>query len=78
MQPALVLAALALATIVMSSQMELGSAGREKARHLGQSANSLLQAALNDGSTDPTLAQAFLVSASAESLDDLTKTSSRC
>lgn len=71
MQPALVIAALALATIMMSSQMELGSAGRDKARNLGQYANSLLQAALNDGSTDPTLAQAFLVSILADLLIDL-------
>ncbi|KAF9653892.1 hypothetical protein BDM02DRAFT_3086609 [Thelephora ganbajun] len=61
MQPALVIAALALATIMMSSHMELGSAGRERARNLGEYANSLLQAALNDSSTDPALAQAFLV-----------------
>lgn len=62
MQPALVIAALALATIMMSSHMELGSAGRERARSLGEYANNLVQAALNGGSTDPTLAQAFLVS----------------
>ena len=61
MEPALVIAALALATIVMSSNMELGSAGRERARSLGEHANGLFQAALNDGSTDPALAQAFLV-----------------
>ena len=64
MQPALVIAALALATIMMSSHMELGSAGRERARNLGEYANSLVQAALSDGSTDPALAQAFLVSIS--------------
>ena len=62
MQPALVIATLALATIMMSSNMEMGSAGRERARNLGEYANSLLQAALNDGSTDPALAQAVLVS----------------
>lgn len=62
MQPALVIAALALATITMSSHMDLGSAGRERARSLGEYANGLFQAALNDGSTDPALAQAFLVS----------------
>jgi len=62
MQPPLVIALLALATIMMSSNMELGSAGRERARNLGEYANGLLQAALNDGSSDPTLAQAFLVS----------------
>ena len=55
------IAALALATIVMSSNMELGSAGRERARSLGEYANGLVQAAFNDGSTDPGLAQAFLV-----------------
>jgi len=62
MQPALVIAALALATIMMSSNMELGSVGRERAKNLGEYANGLLQAAFNDGSTDPALAQAFLVS----------------
>jgi len=62
MRPALVIAALALATIMMSSHMELGSAGREKARSLGEYANGLVQAELNGGSTDPVLAQAFLVS----------------
>jgi len=62
MQPALVIGALALATIMMSSHMELGPAGRERAKSLGEYANGLLHAALNDGSTDPTLAQAFLVS----------------
>jgi len=61
MQPALVIAALALATIMMSSQMELGSPGRERARNLVQRANGFLQGAVNDGSTDPTLAQAVLV-----------------
>ena len=55
------IAALALATIVMSSNMELGSAGRERARSLGEYANGLVQGALNDRSTDPALAQAFLV-----------------
>jgi uncharacterized protein YdbL (DUF1318 family) len=68
MQPALVIAALALATIMMSSQMELGSAGRDRAKNMGEYANGLLQAALNDGSTDPTLAQASLVSISTDSL----------
>lgn len=61
MQPALVIAALALATIMMSSQMELGSAGRERARNLVQRANGFLHGAVNDGSTDPALAQAVLV-----------------
>lgn len=61
MQPALVIAALALATIMMSSQMELGSAGRERARNLVQRANEFLHGAVNDGSTDPALAQAVLV-----------------
>ena len=71
MQPALVIAALALATIMVSSQLELGTAGRERAKTLGQYANGLLHAALNDGSTDPALAQASLVSVLAESLIDL-------
>ena len=61
MQPPLVIAALALATIMMSSHMELGSTGRERAKNLGEYANGLLRAALNDGSTDPALAKAFLV-----------------
>ena len=68
MQPALVIAALALATIMMSSQMELGFAGRERARNLGECANGLLQTALNDGSTDPAIAQASLVSIPSDSL----------
>ena len=62
MQPPLVIATLALATIMMSSQMELGLTGRERAKTLGECANGLIQAALNDGSTDPTLTQAVLVS----------------
>ena len=64
MQPPLVIALLALATIMMSSNMELGSAGRERAKNLGEYAYGLLQATLNDGSPDPTLAQALLVSTS--------------
>jgi hypothetical protein len=61
MQPSLVIASLALATMIQSSELELGPSGRERARRLGDLANAELQAALNTGAIDHTLAEAALV-----------------
>jgi hypothetical protein len=61
MQPSLVIAALALATMIKSSDLELGAVGRDRARGLGDLANGELQAALTTGAIDHTLAEAALV-----------------
>lgn len=61
MQPSLVIATLALATMIKSSELELGAAGRERARDLGDLANAELQASLTTGAIDHTLAEAALV-----------------
>ena len=61
MQPSLVLSALALATLLQSSELELGSAGRERALHLRDIAQAHLESSWNASSVDPSLAQAALV-----------------
>jgi hypothetical protein len=62
MQPSLVFAGLALATLMKSSEMELGSAGRERAVWLRDKAQAWLEASLNSQWIDMTLAKAALVS----------------
>jgi len=63
MQPSLVFAGLALATLMKSSEMELGSAGRERAIWLRDKAQGWLEASWNSQWIDMTLAKAALVSA---------------
>jgi hypothetical protein len=62
MQPSLVFAGLALATLMKSSEMELGSAGRERAIWLRDKAQAWLEASWNSQWIDMTLAKAALVS----------------
>ena len=61
MQPSLVMSALALATLLQSSEIELGELGRQRALRLRDAAQSHLEAAWNAGCIDPELAQAALV-----------------
>ncbi|KAG1832399.1 hypothetical protein EV424DRAFT_1342372 [Suillus variegatus] len=67
MQPSLVFAGLALATLMKSSEMELGSAGRERAVWLRDKAQAWLEASLNSQWIDITLAKAALIIAMYES-----------
>ncbi|KAG1812086.1 uncharacterized protein BJ212DRAFT_1371289 [Suillus subaureus] len=67
MQPSLVFAGLALATLMKSSEMELGSAGRERAVWLRDKAQAWLEASLNSQWIDMTLAKAALIIAVYES-----------
>lgn len=62
MQPALVLSALALATLLQSSEIELGEVGRQRALRLRDVAQSHLEASWNTSCVDPALAQAAMVS----------------
>jgi hypothetical protein len=62
MQPSLVLALLAMSTFWQSSEVGLGSAGRERALHFRDEAQSALEASVNAGWLDETLAQAAWVS----------------
>ncbi|KAJ6585157.1 hypothetical protein B0H19DRAFT_1108565 [Mycena capillaripes] len=57
-QPSLILAALALSTFWQSSEIGLGKHGRERALKFRDEAQSSLQASLNAGWVDDTLAQA--------------------
>lgn len=61
MQPSLVLALLAMSTFWQSSEVGLGSAGRERALWLRDEAQSALEASVNAGWLDETLAQAAWV-----------------
>lgn len=61
-QPSLILAALALATLLHSSELEYGQRGRDRALWLRDAAQSLLESAWNQSILDPSLAQAAMVS----------------
>ncbi|EJD03209.1 uncharacterized protein FOMMEDRAFT_168239 [Fomitiporia mediterranea MF3/22] len=67
MQPSLVYAALALATLLRSSEIELGETGRERALRLRDVAQAHLESSWNASSVDPSLAQAALLIAVFES-----------
>jgi hypothetical protein len=62
MQPALIYSALGLATLLRSSDAELGASGRERAVWLRNVASSLIESAWNTRWLDERLAQAALVS----------------
>lgn len=62
MQPSLVLALLAMSTFWQSSEVGLGLAGRERALRFRDEAQSALEASVNVGWLDETLAQAAWVS----------------
>ena len=61
MQPSLILAALALATLMKSSEIGLGEVGRNRALYLRDAAQTSLENSLSARWIDPTLAQAALV-----------------
>lgn len=61
MQPSFVFAGLALATLMKSSEMELGTAGRTRAAWLRDQAQASLEASWNAQWIDITLAKAALV-----------------
>ena len=61
MQPALIMAALAMATLMKSSEIELGSEGRNRAVLYRDTAQTLLENACNQHLVDYTLAAAALV-----------------
>lgn len=61
MQPSLVLSALALATLMKSSEIEHGQTGRDRALYLRDQAQSALEAACHAQAVDFTLAEAALV-----------------
>ncbi|PFH53893.1 hypothetical protein AMATHDRAFT_186506 [Amanita thiersii Skay4041] len=61
MQPALVLALLAMSTFWQSSEVGMGSSGRERALRLRGEAQSALDASLSSGWIDESLAQAAWV-----------------
>ncbi|KAF9227168.1 hypothetical protein BS17DRAFT_727147 [Gyrodon lividus] len=67
MQPSLVFAGLALATLMKSSEMELGTAGRNRAVWLRDQAQASLEASWNSQWIDMTLAKAALILAVYES-----------
>ncbi|KAF8557671.1 hypothetical protein OG21DRAFT_1505168 [Imleria badia] len=67
MQPSLVFAGLALATLMKSSEMELGTAGRTRAAWLRDQAQASLEASWNGQWIDITLAKAALILAVFES-----------
>lgn len=62
MQPALVYAALALTTLMRSSELELGASGRSRAMWLRDVAQSELDKSWNTQFIDYMLAEAALVS----------------
>lgn len=64
MQPSLILAGCALATFWQSSEIGKGKPGRDLAMRLRDEAEGALQASLNAGWIDETLAQAAWVSMS--------------
>lgn len=61
LQPALVLSALALATLLKSSEVVLGARGRERALWFRDNAQSYLEQAWSNSTVDPSLAQAAMV-----------------
>ncbi|KZS98636.1 hypothetical protein SISNIDRAFT_472465 [Sistotremastrum niveocremeum HHB9708] len=61
MQPSLVLAGLALATLMRSSEIGLGQSGRLQALELRNAAQASLQSSYESGWIDTTLAQAALI-----------------
>lgn len=61
MQPSYILASLALATFLQSSETGLGAEGRNKALRLRDEAQSALEASLNTGRLDHELAKAAWV-----------------
>lgn len=61
MQPALIMSALAMAALMKSSEIELGSEGRARALRLRDTAQTMLEAACSSQSIDYTLAEAALV-----------------
>ncbi|KAH8119434.1 hypothetical protein DFH11DRAFT_1501181 [Phellopilus nigrolimitatus] len=67
LQPSLVLSALALATLLQSSELGLGHGGRERALWLRDTAQSYLEAAWTASPIDPSLAQAAMLIAIFES-----------
>ncbi|KAI5123891.1 hypothetical protein M0805_005707 [Coniferiporia weirii] len=67
LQPSLVLSALALATLLQSSELGLGMRGRERALWLRDTAQSYLESSWNSSSVDPSLAQAAMLIAIFES-----------
>ncbi|KAF8444834.1 hypothetical protein L210DRAFT_3444273 [Boletus edulis BED1] len=67
MQPSFVFAGLALATLMKSSEMELGTAGRTRAAWLRDQAQASLEASWNSQWIDITLAKAALILAVFES-----------
>ena len=62
LQPALIMATLALSTLMKSSEIELGQDGRERALFWRDCAQDALQQACNSRDLDYTLAEAALVS----------------
>lgn len=62
MQPSLVLSALALATLMKSSEIEHGAEGRRRALYLRDRAQATLEEACTAQAVDFTLAEAALVS----------------
>ncbi|KAI0929798.1 hypothetical protein AcV5_006666 [Taiwanofungus camphoratus] len=67
MQPALIMSALAMAALMKSSEIELGSEGRARALRLRDTAQTMLEAACSSQSIDYTLAEAALILALFES-----------
>lgn len=65
MQPSLVLALLAMSTFWQSSEVGIGSPGRERALRFREEAQGALEASVNAGWLDETLAQAAWVSSAA-------------
>jgi hypothetical protein len=61
MQPSLVLAALAITTLLRSSELEMGAKGRKKALRLREEAQGALEASLNAGWVNESLVQAAWV-----------------
>jgi hypothetical protein len=68
MQPALVYAGLALATLMKSSELELGAAGRSRAVWLRDAAQTNLEQSLANQWIDLPLAEAALVRTFAQTL----------
>lgn len=62
MQPAVIYAGLALATLMKSSQLELGTAGSNRALWLRDAAQSNMEQSLSSQWIDVPLAEAALVS----------------
>ncbi|EMD33836.1 hypothetical protein CERSUDRAFT_117900 [Gelatoporia subvermispora B] len=67
MQPSLVMSALAMASLMRSSELELGNAGRRRAMEFRDAAQASLEEACNNQSVDYTLAEAALILALFES-----------